>query len=81
MHGAAIVPYFVGEAGGGGRGGVHLKLDVQDQGGGKNVDADGQEEWRVLKIRQFSWASYVMCLSTLSIEVWYFLQIIGLVHI
>ena len=43
MHGAAVVPQFVGYGGGGGGGGgVRLKLDVQGQGGGKNLDVDGQ---------------------------------------
>ena len=40
-----------------GWGGVLLKFDAQDQGAGKNLD--GQGRWWVLKIRQFSWASYM----------------------
>ena len=40
-------------------GGVRLKLDVQGQGGGKMWDVDGQGEWGVLKVRSFSWTSYV----------------------
>ena len=36
MHGAVVVPWFVGE----GRG-LRLKLDVQSQGGGKILDIDG----------------------------------------
>ena len=39
--------------------GVHLKLDVQSQRCGKILDADGQRGSGVLKIRQFSWTSYV----------------------
>ena len=39
--------------------GVCLKLDVQGQGGGTILDVDGQETWGFLKIRQFSWTSYV----------------------
>ena len=41
------------------REGVHLKLDVEGQGSGRISDVDGQREWGVLKIRQFSWKSYV----------------------
>ena len=37
---------------------IRLKLDVQGQGGGKILDVNGQRV-RVLKIRQFSWTSYV----------------------
>ena len=40
-------------------GGVHLKLDVQGQGGGRIFDVDGQGGWGVLKIGQFSWTSYM----------------------
>ena len=39
--------------------GVRLKLDVQGQGGRKISDIDGQGDKGVLKIRQFSWTSYV----------------------
>ena len=46
IHGAVVLPYFVGEGGGGG--GVRLKLDVKAQGGLK-----------ILEIRQFPWMSYV----------------------
>ena len=39
---------------------VGLKLDVQLQRGGKKMlDVDGQVGGGVLKIRQFSWTSYV----------------------
>ena len=38
---------------------VRLKLDIQGQGYGKMLDVDGQGGWGVLKIRQFSWTSYV----------------------
>ena len=38
---------------------VHLKLDVQVQGDGSVLDLDGKGGWGVLKIRQFSWTSYV----------------------
>ena len=34
--------------------GVRLKLDVQDQGGGRILDVDGQGGWGVLKSGQFS---------------------------
>lgn len=48
--------------GDGGEGGVYLKLDVQDEGGGRISDEDGQGVWGVLKffflvitrVRQFS---------------------------
>ena len=40
-------------------GGVRLKLDDQVQGGGRILDVAGQVGWGVLKIEQFSWASYV----------------------
>ena len=40
-------------------GGVCLKLEVQDQEGGRTLDVDGQGGWGVLKIGQFSWTSYV----------------------
>ena len=43
----------------GGGGGVRLKLEVQSQGNGKILDVDGHVGWGVLKIRQFSWTSYV----------------------
>ena len=36
-----------------------LNVDVQCQGGGKRLDVDGQGVWGVLKIRQFSWMTYV----------------------
>ena len=42
-------------------GGFLLKLDVQGQRCGKILDVDGKEWWGVLKIRQFSWTSYVYC--------------------
>ena len=48
-----------GRGGGGEEGKVHLKLDVQVQGGGSVLDLDGKGGWGVLKIRQFSWTSYV----------------------
>ena len=38
---------------------VRLKLNVQDQGGGRILDVPGQGG--VLKIGQFSWTSYVYC--------------------
>ena len=38
---------------------VHLKLDVQGEGVGKILDVDGQGGGGVLKIRQFSWTSFV----------------------
>ena len=56
MHGAVVVPLFVGEGGGGG---VRLKLDVQDRGRWEIFDVDGQGSGGVLKIRQFSWTSCV----------------------
>ena len=34
-------------------------MDVEGQGGGKTLDVEGQGTGRVLKIRQFSWTSYV----------------------
>ena len=37
MYGAVVIPYFVGEGGG-----IRLKLDVQGQAGGKNLDVDRQ---------------------------------------
>ena len=36
-----------------------LELDVQGQGGGRKLAVNGQGGWEVLKIGQFSWASYV----------------------
>ena len=47
------------EGKGGGR--VRLKLHVQRQGGGRSLDVDGQggRGWKVLKIGQFLWTSYV----------------------
>ena len=48
---------FAGE--GVGRRGWRLKLDVTDEGDRKMLDVDGQGGWVVLKIRQFSWTSYV----------------------
>ena len=45
--------------GGGVREEVRLNLDVQGQAGGKILDVDGQGGWGFLKIRQFSWTSYV----------------------
>ena len=41
---------------GGGGGGVRLKFDLQGQMGvkGSDVDLNGQGDWRVFKIRQFS---------------------------
>ena len=41
--------------------GVLLKLDVQGQVGERILDVDGQGGWGVLKIRQFSWTSYLYC--------------------
>ena len=38
---------------------VRLKLDVQDQGGGRISNVDGQGGWGILKTGQFSWTSYV----------------------
>ena len=38
---------------------VCLKLDVQRQGGGKNFGYTWTGWWEVLKIRHFSWTSYV----------------------
>ena len=38
---------------------TRLKSDDQGQGGGRILDAAGQEEWGFLKIGQFSWTSYV----------------------
>ena len=32
---------------------------VQGQGGGRTLDLDGQGGWKVLKIGQFLWTSYV----------------------
>ena len=47
---------------------VRLKLDVQGKRGGKILDVDRQGGWRVLKIGQFSWRSYVYDpLSTLEL--------------
>ena len=40
-------------------GGARLKLNVQGQGGGRILDADGQVGWGVLKIEQLSWTSYM----------------------
>ena len=37
MYGAVVIPYFVEEGGG-----IRLKLDVQGQAGGKNLDVDRQ---------------------------------------
>ena len=37
-----------------GEGGVRLKFDVQDQGGGRILDVAVQGGWGVLKIGQFS---------------------------
>ena len=61
MHGAIVVPWFVGESVG-----IRLKLDVQGQGSGKILDVDGQggrirniRNRGKRKIRQFSWTSYV----------------------
>ena len=54
MHGAVVVPQYAEKGGG-----IRLKLDLQDQGVGKILDAVGQGEWRFLKIRQFLWTSYV----------------------
>ena len=48
-----------GAGAGAGGGGDCLKLDVQVQGGGKILDINGQGLREALKIRQFSWASYV----------------------
>ena len=36
-----------------------MKLNVQAQGDERILDVDGQMVWGVLKIRQFSWTSYV----------------------
>ena len=36
-----------------------MKLDVQGQGRGRIFDVDGQVEWKVLKIGQFSGTLYV----------------------
>ena len=47
---------------------TRLKLDVQGQGGGRILDAAGQEEWRVFKIGQFSWTSYVY--HPLCLHIW-----------
>ena len=41
------------------REGVHWKLNVQGQGGGKILEVGWQEGWRVLKTGEFSWTSYV----------------------
>ena len=43
----------------GGGGEVHLKLNVEGQGGGRIFDLDEQGGWEILKIGQFSWTSYV----------------------
>ena len=45
--------------GGGGGGEGSFELDVQGQEGGTITDVDGQGGNGVLKIRQFSWMSYV----------------------
>ena len=37
MHGAVVVPYFVGKGGG-----LVEKLNIQDQGGRTILDVDGQ---------------------------------------
>ena len=41
------------------RGGRRLKLDIQDQEGGRILGVDEQGRWGVLKIGQSSWTSYV----------------------
>ena len=54
MHGAIVVPSFVGEGGG-----VRLKLNVQGEEGGKILNVDGDGGGGILKIRKFSWTSYM----------------------
>ena len=39
--------------------GFRLKLDLQSLGGGRILDVDGQGEWGVMKLGQFSWMPYV----------------------
>ena len=51
MHGAIVVPQFVGEVGWGEGGRIRLKLDI--------LDVDEQRGCEVLKIKQFSWTPYV----------------------
>ena len=46
---------IIGRRGGRGR----LKLDAQCEGGGRILDVDGQEGFRILKIGRFWWTSYV----------------------
>ena len=42
-----------------GGGGIRLKLEVLGQGSRRVLDLAGQGGWEILKIRQFSWTSYV----------------------
>ena len=45
---------------GGGEGGIeNNKIGRPGQGGRNILDLDGQGGWGVLKIKQFSWTSYV----------------------